>query len=80
MQLVQLSEYIDTAGSWTPRDALEHLLDKIQSGELDIQRLFVAYQIKGNSTGYIAAGPGDVYSKVGIVHFCVDKYLRDCRE
>ncbi len=80
MKLVQLSEYIDTAGSWTPQDALEYLLDKIKSGELNVQRLFISYQIEGNSTGYLAAGHGDVYSKVGIVHFCLDKYLRDCRD
>lgn len=80
MQLVQLSDYIDTAGSWSPQDALEYLLGQIKCGELDIVRLFISYQVKGSSTGYVAAGPGDVYSKVGVVHFCVDKYLRDCRE
>lgn len=71
----------NSATVWKPRDALITLLRRIDSGEVNIDALIIAYRIPGNergtnSAGYLQASP-DNYTSVGILQMAAHMITKD---
>lgn len=59
------SEKTQDGADWSPRDALIHLLRKIDSGEVQVKELVISY--RGEEDGHVLNASADIWSALGLL-------------
>jgi hypothetical protein len=73
--IVSITTDQDSAGSWSPEECLETVLDNIKSGATTPFQIIVMYRERNKPPEWMVAGPGSPFEKIGIMEACLSDYM-----